>query len=107
MKLKLGIFIGLVLLSLMFISCETESAYTPPASDSGTQVILNVQNFTDYYVTVYIDDANVGVIDPFTKDTITVSQGSHKLYAKAGGTDIIWGPRYITDMDYFTWNLRP
>jgi hypothetical protein len=105
MKLKLGIFIGLVALALMFIGCETESAYVPP-SDTATQVVLQIQNFTDYYVTIYIDDSDWGVLNPFTKDSVNVSYGSHKLFAKASGTNIVWGPRYIDDTDYYTWNLR-
>ena len=55
---------------------------------------------------MYVDGYNAGVINPVTKDTIDVSYGSHKLYAKADGTDIVWGPAYVADTNYFTWNLR-
>jgi hypothetical protein len=96
MKLKLGLLIGLMAM-LFLASCATVPVHAP--------VILQVNNFTLFAVSIYVDDVYLGTMQPFTKDAVHISYGYHKLFGKAIGTSLVWGPTYITDTESYKWNL--
>lgn len=77
--------------------------YGPDYSD------IIVDNFTRYYIDVYVDGSFRMTLAPYAKRTTWAVPGKTKLYAKATFTDgsySYWGPTTTTTGYEYKWNLR-
>lgn len=75
------------------------------ASSRGSTCELTVDNFTGWYIDIYLDGNSAGTVSPYGTAKGYVNSGRRSLYAKAPGTSYTWGPRSVTLTDEFTWNL--
>jgi hypothetical protein len=81
----------------------------PGEKTKGIKQYVTVVNHTAWYIDVYVNGRFRGTVDPY--DDIEIFVGDRYsdttvLYAKAPGTDIVWGPRGISrGYDTFTWDL--
>ena len=70
---------------------------------------LTVQNFTAHKIWIYVNDSQVGWVNPFGQYTFTVNQpgfNTTKLFGRSSNNVTTWGPRYLAeDYSSFTWNM--
>lgn len=77
--------------------------YGPDYSD------IIVDNFTRYYIDIYVDGSFRMTLAPYAKKTTWAVPGRTKLYAKApfsDGSYSYWGPTTTTTGYEYKWNLR-
>jgi hypothetical protein len=74
-----------------------------------TQNYFHVDNQTGYYVTLFLDGANIGTVAPYGDSYGWEPAGSHTVYGNAPGTTITFGPStvFFNDGESFTWTLTP
>ncbi|MBS1553313.1 MAG: hypothetical protein JSU09_00180 [Bacteroidetes bacterium] len=78
--------------------------YGPDYSD------IIVDNFTGYYIDIYVDNEYRGTLSPWDKKTTWAVPGRTKLYAKAvfdDGSYKYWGPSMVNAGYEYTWSLNP
>ncbi|HEX9998777.1 MAG TPA: hypothetical protein VGB45_16700 [Abditibacterium sp.] len=71
---------------------------------------LKVDNRTNLFVDLYLDDAFYGTIAPFADLSVEVDQGETKLFAKAqfeDGSFTSWGIEEVELQGGTTWKLAP
>ena len=72
---------------------------------------VTVQNFTPYYISIYVNDLSVGTVNPYSSAIGYVGDSpfkNTKLYGYAPGTTLTWGPTYVTgNVGNYTWSLTP
>ena len=69
-----------------------------------------IDNWTDYYIDVYINGNYRGTISPWDKRTTWAIPGENRLYAKAtfrDGSYLYWGPKETYTGYSYTWKLNP
>lgn len=75
----------------------------------GIQGTLFVENYTKWYITIYVDGINVGVMRPFGTGSVFVGDPAFymtTLYGRAPGTTITWGPVGVSDpKGNYLWKL--
>lgn len=68
-----------------------------------------VDNYTNLYIKVWVDDQYRGVLAPYGKMTVAALPGKTKLYARADYTDgsyAYWNPPSFDCSWEYTWRLR-
>jgi hypothetical protein len=71
---------------------------------------LTVDNWTPWYIDVYVDGEFGGTVSAWGDGYVWVSSGQRRLYARADfddGSVIDWGPVSINLSDSYTWKLNP
>jgi hypothetical protein len=69
-----------------------------------------VDNWTGYYVDIYVNGNYRGTISPYDKKVTWAIPGTNTLYAKAtfnDGTYLYWGPKVTYTGYQYTWKLNP
>jgi hypothetical protein len=73
---------------------------------------LTIDNWSPWWIDVYIDGTYRGEVSPFGKGTVNAGFGGTMLYARANFTDATfraWGPRQFlcSSNGQFNWRLDP
>jgi hypothetical protein len=69
-----------------------------------------VDNWTGYYVDIYVNGNYRGTISPYDKKVTWAIPGTNTLYAKAtfnDGSYLYWGPKVTYTGYQYTWKLNP
>ncbi len=69
-----------------------------------------IDNWTGYYVDIYVNGNYRGTISPYDKKVTWAIPGTNTLYAKAtfnDGSYLYWGPKMTYTGYQYTWKLNP
>ncbi len=69
-----------------------------------------IDNWTGYYIDVYVNGNYRGSISPYDKKVTWAIPGTNTLYAKAvfnDGSYLYWGPKVTYTGYQYTWKLNP
>lgn len=81
------------------------------AATKGAYGSVSVDNWTGYYIDIYMDGDYIGTVSPWGEASGTFPTGTHTLYAYAefsDGSSLEWGPRTVrVTSGGYTWKLTP
>ena len=130
--LRLGLFIALSFLTVNFSYAQgkhndvvasksgnsrgikyerpTTDVETPePAKSRGSLCCVNFDNYTGYYVDIWVDGVYQGRVSPWKEGTVCVSAGYTTWYAESAGGTYKWnsdGSQNGTCSDYYNLKLK-
>jgi hypothetical protein len=94
---------------------EGATAAPAPAAKGGERTrggvsVVHVDNWTQWYIDVYMDGTFCGSMGPWGDTYCYVGSGNTTMYARAlfdDGTILKWGPRVDYVDGAYTWKLNP
>jgi hypothetical protein len=92
------------------IPATDETGVAGPVAKGGTDkgdcgCQLTFDNYTEWYVEIYIDGASQGIVGPWQKNLVTVNSGKRKVYMITAGGSKEWSVDSGTCKGKFTWGI--
>lgn len=92
------------------IPSTDETGIAGPVAKGGTEkgdcgCEITFDNFTEWYVEVYVDGINQGVLGPWQKNVVTANSGKRKIYLVTAGGSKEWVVDSGNCKGKFNWNI--